>query len=793
MDSLIHTVNRLQDVFNKIGHDQIDLPQIVVVGSQSSGKSSVLENIVREDFLPRGTGIVTRRPLVLQLVQTRGTKAASPAASDNGNTGETRANNGDGDNDDDGSPSDVKVQFLHLPNRTFTDLAEVRTEIQRETDRLAGHNKGIERSPIHLKIFSPKVLNLTLVDLPGLTKIPVGDQPSDIERQTRDLVLEYISKPNSIILAISPANVDIANSESLKIAREVDPEGRRTVGIITKIDIMDKGTNALDILTGRIYPLRLGFIGVINRSQEDTAANKPVREALRQEAQFFRSHPVYRTIQKHCGTENLTKMLNQLLLTHIREKLPDIKTKISAMISQTEQELASFGQELPSADSNNASRLLKLITQYANKFNSSIEGTSAELPVTELCGGANLYYIFNHIYGASLDALQPTNNLTSKEIRTAIRNSTGPRASLFVPELAFQLLVKPQIKTLEPPSQRCVQLAYEELTKISLKCASNELRRYPRLLAKVLQVVSDLLRECVSPASNYVASLIAIERAYINTNHPDFIGGTGALKELQQKAKQKHHRGPKASRHKGPSSVSKGAAGGQHSVYDLDVDGENGEQIQVEENNLVNGETLHLHQRQASNLQALRLGATPTVAQGLRSGSPNPSTKFLQSFFGNTSRLSPGSVDAGIDGIRQKSAELPVPLRTISRANQDALYLGGDGTLDAEITNITAQFGEEVTVEERDEIEVTLIRSLITSYFNIVRKTIQDLVPKAIMHLLVGEVCQKMQNRLVEELYKEPLITELMEEDPSLKAEREQRMAVLEVYRQAFSTLNEAA
>jgi replication fork clamp-binding protein CrfC len=89
-----------------------------------------------------------------------------------------------------------------------------------------------------LRVFSPHVLTLTLVDLPGITKVPVGDQPKDIERQIRDMLLKYISKPSCIILAVTPANIDLANSEGLKMAREVDPDGQRTIGVLTKVDLM---------------------------------------------------------------------------------------------------------------------------------------------------------------------------------------------------------------------------------------------------------------------------------------------------------------------------------------------------------------------------------------------------------------------------------------------------------------------------------------------------------------------------------------------------------------------------
>ena len=104
--------------------------------------------------------------------------------------------------------------------------------------------QGISKKPISLKVYSPHVLNLTLVDLPGLTKVPIGDQPSDIEDQVREMILEYIRPSNTIVLAVTPANQDLANSDALKLARTVDKEGDRTIGVITKLDLMDQGTDA---------------------------------------------------------------------------------------------------------------------------------------------------------------------------------------------------------------------------------------------------------------------------------------------------------------------------------------------------------------------------------------------------------------------------------------------------------------------------------------------------------------------------------------------------------------------
>ena len=129
-----------------------------------------------------------------------------------------------------------------------------------------------------------------------MTKVPVGDQPEDIEKQITSLIMKFISNPNSIILAVSAANADIATSESIKTAKEVDPDGRRTLAVITKLDLMDAGTDAIDILCGRVIPVKLGIIGVINRSQQDIKDNKSIKDQLKDEATFLsRKYPTLAT------------------------------------------------------------------------------------------------------------------------------------------------------------------------------------------------------------------------------------------------------------------------------------------------------------------------------------------------------------------------------------------------------------------------------------------------------------------------------------------------------------------
>ena len=212
-------------------------------------------------------------------------------------------------------------EFLHIQGQKFYDFNKIRDEIVRETETKVGRNAGISPAPIGLRIYSPNVLTLTLVDLPGLTKVPVGDQPRDIERQIRDMVLKQITKPNAIILAVTAANTDLANSDGLKLAREVDPEGQRTIGVLTKVDLMDEGTDVVDILAGRIIPLRLGYVPVVNRGQRDIESKKAISYALEAERQFFENHKAYRNKSSYCGTPYLARKLNMVRLWYLIKDL----------------------------------------------------------------------------------------------------------------------------------------------------------------------------------------------------------------------------------------------------------------------------------------------------------------------------------------------------------------------------------------------------------------------------------------------------------------------------------------
>ncbi|KAK3782581.1 hypothetical protein RRG08_028075 [Elysia crispata] len=505
MEQLIPKVNKLQDVFASLGVPlSLDLPQIAVVGSQSAGKSSVLENFVGRDFLPRGSGIVTRRPLVLQLIYSRTEYA----------------------------------EFVHTKGKKFTDFNMVRKEIEDETDRVTGGNKGISNIPINLRVFSPHVLNLTLIDLPGMTKVAVGDQPLDIEVQIRSMLLEFITKESCLILAVTPANADLANSDALKIAKEVDPQGLRTIGVITKLDLMDDGTDARDILENKLLPLRRGYIGVVNRSQKDIEGRKDIRAALAAERKFFLSHPSYRHMADRLGTPHLQKVLNQQLTNHIRDTLPSLRNKLQSQLLAMEKDVEEYKNFKPDDPARKTKAMMQMISQFSTDFERDIEGFGSHISTEDLSGGAKINRIFHERFPFELVKMEFDEREMRREIGITIKNIHGIRTGLFTPDMAFENIVKKQINRLKEPSLNCVDLVVSELSTVVRKC-TEKMGRYPRLREETERIVNTRIREQEQVAKQQILQFISIQLSYMNTNHEDFIGFANAQQKSETTTKRK--------------------------------------------------------------------------------------------------------------------------------------------------------------------------------------------------------------------------------------------------------------
>ncbi|KAK2439196.1 dynamin-related protein 5A [Trifolium repens] len=491
MDNLISLVNKIQRACTALGdHGESSalptlwdsLPAIAVVGGQSSGKSSVLESVVGKDFLPRGSGIVTRRPLVLQLHKI-----------------------------DEGSRE--YAEFLHLPRKRFTDFAAVRKEIADETDRETGRSsKQISTVPIHLSIYSPSVVNLTLIDLPGLTKVAVEGQPDSIVHDIENMVRSYIEKPNCIILAISPANQDIATSDAIKISREVDPTGERTIGVLTKIDLMDKGTDAVDMLEGRAYKLKFPWIGVVNRSQADINKNVDMIAARRREREYFNSTPEYKHLANRMGSEHLAKMLSKHLETVIKSKIPGIQSLISKTINEIETELTRLGKPVAADAGGKLYAIMEICRSFDQIFKDHLDGVRP--------GGDKIYNVFDNQLPAALKRLQFDKQLSMENIRKLITEADGYQPHLIAPEQGYRRLIESTLVTIRGPAEAAVDAVHSLLKDLVHKAVSEtlDLRQYPGLRAEVGAAAIDSLDRMRDESKRATLQLVDMESGYLTVD-----------------------------------------------------------------------------------------------------------------------------------------------------------------------------------------------------------------------------------------------------------------------------------
>ncbi|XP_061636753.1 dynamin 3a isoform X5 [Phyllopteryx taeniolatus] len=731
--SMISMINRLQDALGSAGLSyNLLLPQIAVVGGQSSGKSSVLENFVGRDFLPRGTGIVTRRPLVLQLHH-----------------------------------SDTEYgEFLHCRGKRFSDFDEICQEIEAETYRLTGTNKGISPVPISLRIFSPNVLNLTLVDLPGITKVPVGDQPPDIEYLVRDMIMQYICKENCLILAVTPANMDLANSDALKLAKDVDPQGQRTIGVITMLDLMDKGTDAREILENRLLPLRRdfvfpppppspGYIGLVNRSQKDIDGKKDIKTALQAEKKFFLSHPAYRHMCDRMGTPYLQRSLNQQLTDHIRDSLPTLHNHLQYLLVSISKEIDTYKLYNPDDPICRTKTLIKLVQQLAGDFERLIEGSADEVNTANLSGGARINQIFHERFPYQLHKMKCDERKLRMEIAYAIRNIHGVRTGLFTPDMAFQAIVKKQISKLKIPCFGFVDMVCKELVSTIYECFS-KLGSFPKLREETERLVTTEIREQESTCRDQISLLIDMQLAYINTKHEDFIGFAHAH-PLCHRSDNKIVAGSGAQQGVAPPSSLIVIRKGWLTINNVSI-------IAKDYWFILTAESLSWFKDNEETEKRYMLPLDNLKVRDVERGFM--SSKFTFALFNSESR-NVYKDHKLLELVCNSQEELDIWKSSLLRAG----VYPEEVTVDAQGNGPSENF-----TDPQLERQVETIRNLVDSYMGIIHKTVKDLMPKAIMHLMINSVKEFISSELLAQLYALGDCSALMDESPEQRQHREQAL-----------------
>uniref|UniRef100_A0A672Z8A8 Interferon-induced GTP-binding protein Mx n=1 Tax=Sphaeramia orbicularis TaxID=375764 RepID=A0A672Z8A8_9TELE len=322
----------LIDSLRSLGVEKdLALPAIAVIGDQSSGKSSVLEALSGV-ALPRGSGIVTRCPLELKMKRKKK-----------------------------GEEWYGRISYRNHDEK-LNNPADVESKIREAQESLAGAGSGISDELISLEIACPNVPDLTLIDLPGITRVAVKDQPENIGDQIKSLIEKFIKRQETISLVVVPCNVDIATTEALKMAQEVDPDGERTLGILTKPDLVDKGTEqtVIEIVRNEVIHLKKGYMIVRCRGQKEITKNVSLSEAIRKEKAFFKEHAFFNVLYDdgHATIPKLAENLTLELVHHIEKCLPQLEEQIKNKLIQTNAELQRYGDGPPTDKSDNGSFLI---------------------------------------------------------------------------------------------------------------------------------------------------------------------------------------------------------------------------------------------------------------------------------------------------------------------------------------------------------------------------------------------------------------------------------------------------
>ncbi|SMY28870.1 unnamed protein product [Zymoseptoria tritici ST99CH_1A5] len=320
----------------------VDLPQIVVVGDQSSGKSSVLEGLIRKP-LPRDSGLCTRfaTQIVFRRAKVEGIEVSIIP-----------------DKDADAQHA-VRVRkwgkkVKDLDSQAFVEImAEVHIEMG-----LKGHGEddGVKRPTfsndvLRLEISGPDQEHLSVIDVPGIFKSTTEGVTTKADiALVRNMVKGYMDNPRSIILTVIPANVDIATQEILELAMEADTVGDRTMGVLTKPDLVDKGAEnrVVDLIEGRVRVMKLGWHMIRNPGQKEMSDDTLDRNSL--EKAFFRNNVPWNALEKDkVGVDTLRVRLKEVISSLVKREFPKVKSEVRIRLDARQKRLADLGPERSTA------------------------------------------------------------------------------------------------------------------------------------------------------------------------------------------------------------------------------------------------------------------------------------------------------------------------------------------------------------------------------------------------------------------------------------------------------------
>lgn len=527
-NQILNVANEINGLFSETNlvdyKPELTLPRLCVVGTQSSGKSSVLNGIMGLDLLPTGKNMVTRTPLDIRLHQLKGDHKEGFVEF--------------GDYTSEGWETEKKVS-IKVPIPLDSEITEIRDFITKKTNIIAGDGMNISSKPIIINIHSPNVPNLSLIDLPGLTMVACVDkgQPIDIRERIEDLVVSYIKQPKTIILAVMQARSDLETDIGLALTKKYDIGGQRIIGVLSKPDLMNHETHVGEYLTNSISKnlmLTYGYYVVKNRNGQEMK-DYNILKGFELEKEYFNNHYEYKKqiYKDRVGTHNLTNNLSKILITSITEMLPSVMSEIASLEIKINEKLDTIGQELPLTKEGKLAFMNKYISNFCRKFLDSIESRG-----TVLNSGKNIKDSFVNFRKGLLE-IKPFNNekiYNDIYFKNVISSFEGNHMSFHIPPI--QILEacmmdqhhKP-IMTLQEKCLKCIDEISELLINLIRSITLlEEFALYPNLASHVMNLLIDIIiSKTKEKAKQNINDLLKNECDYIWTDSKDFINVLGQM------------------------------------------------------------------------------------------------------------------------------------------------------------------------------------------------------------------------------------------------------------------------
>ncbi|KAL5994960.1 hypothetical protein ACLOJK_025017 [Asimina triloba] len=500
---LLDAVDRLRHM--KVMEEGIQLPTIVVVGDQSSGKSSVLESLAGIS-LPRGQGICTRVPLIMRL-----------------------------QNMPTGTDHDQQLRLEYEGKSVATDEDKISDAIRSATDEIAGKGKGISNKPLTLVVKKKGVPDLTMVDLPGITRVPVHGQPENIYEQISNIIVEYITPKESIILNVLSATVDFPTCESIRMSQLVDKTGQRTLAVVTKADKAPEGL--LEKVTADDVNIGLGYVCVRNRVGDES-----YEDARMEEARLFQSHPLLSKMDKSIvGIPLLAHKLVQIQASSIRRCMPDIVKKINEKLNKNVQDLQNMPQKI-----NSVVHAMQAFMSIVGAVKESLKkvllrGEFEDYPdepgmhsTARMAEMLDAYYAdLKSKSESAVDDLL-ANNFLMPEIRV-LEEAKGIGLPNFLPRTAFLIILHRMVIVIAVAPVEFVQRLLNYIEGVVIFIVIEFSEDYPQFQSLTKRAVHNLMDNLRDRYIKQVKEIIEMEKIVDYTSNPDYVKVWHNLMENQAK------------------------------------------------------------------------------------------------------------------------------------------------------------------------------------------------------------------------------------------------------------------